>query len=110
VGAIAGGYFVEAAIPWRVPGLQPRPGLKLRGDLGVLFADSSGTVTVSRQFWSNKATGLVNDIPGEAELTPNSGARSSWRDGSGAESAPPIVRPALDRRAGLPGESDRAWP
>ena len=29
-----------------------------------------GTVTVSRQYWSNKAAGLVNDIPGEAELTP----------------------------------------
>jgi hypothetical protein len=69
-GTIAGGYFVEAAIPWRLLGVQPRSGLKLRGDVGALFADSGGTTTVSRRYWSNKATGLVNDIPGEANLTP----------------------------------------
>ena len=71
VGGINGGYFVEAQIPWSSLGVRPTSGLKLRGDLGVLFADNGGTTTVSRQYWSNKATGLVNDIPGEAELTPN---------------------------------------
>ncbi len=69
-GAMQGGYFVEAAIPWTVLGITPGPGLKLNGDVGILFADSGGTTTVSRQYWSNKATGLVNDIPGEAELAP----------------------------------------
>lgn len=69
-GPIAGGYFVEASIPWRVLGIAPKSGLKLRGDVGVLFADPGGTQTVSRQYWSNKATGLVNDVPGEAEITP----------------------------------------
>jgi hypothetical protein len=67
---LASGYFVEAAIPWAVLGISPRPGLALRADVGVLFADDGGTVTVSRQYWSNKATGLVNDIPGEADLDP----------------------------------------
>ena len=67
---VAGGYFVEAAIPWQVLGIAPRAGLKLKGDVGILSADRGGTTTVSRQYWSNKATGLVNDIPGEAELTP----------------------------------------
>jgi hypothetical protein len=33
----------------------------LRGD---------GQKTVQRVYWSNKATGLVSDIPSEAELTP----------------------------------------
>jgi hypothetical protein len=70
-GPIAGGYFVEARVPWAVLGVQPHAGLKLRGDFGVLSADNGGTVTVSREYWSNKATGLVNDIPGEADLTPN---------------------------------------
>jgi hypothetical protein len=70
-GAIKGGYFVEAAIPWSTLGPKPHAGLKLRGDVGVLFADNGGTQTVSRQYWSNKATGLVNDVPGEADLTPN---------------------------------------
>jgi len=67
---IQGGYFVEAAIPWTVLGVKPSPGLKLKADFGILGADSAGAVTVSRQYWSNKSTGLVNDVPGEADLTP----------------------------------------
>jgi len=70
-GQIDGGYFVEAAVPWSILGVAPKSGLKLRGDFGVLFADSGGTQTVSRQYWCNKATGLVNDVPGEADLAPN---------------------------------------
>jgi hypothetical protein len=70
-GAIADGYFVEAAIPWSTLGMTPQTGLKLGGDVGVLFADNGGTQTISRQYWSNKATGLVNDVPGEADLTPD---------------------------------------
>lgn len=69
-GPVNGGYFFEAAIPWNKLGLQPKPGLKLKGDTGILSADAGGTETTSRQYWSNKATGLVNDIPGEADLTP----------------------------------------
>ncbi len=65
---IQGGYFVEAAIPWKRIGVVPHPGLKLKADFGVLFADSSGATTIARQYWSNKATGLVNDVPGEADL------------------------------------------
>lgn len=71
VSGINGGYFVEAQIPWSRLGIHPVSGLRLKGDVGVLFADNGGTTTVSRQYWSNKATGLVNDVPGEAELTPN---------------------------------------
>ncbi len=70
-GQIDGGYLVEAKIPWALLGIKAVPGLKLRADIGVLSADNGGTFTVSRQYWSNKATGLVNDIPGEAELTPS---------------------------------------
>jgi WD40 repeat protein len=65
-----GGYFVEAAIPWSRLGVTPSSGLKLRSDFGILSADSGGTVTVSRKYWSNKSTGLVNDVPGEADLEP----------------------------------------
>ena len=69
-GALPGGYFVEAAVPWKVLGIQPVGGLKLRGDFGVLSADKDGTMTVSRKYWSNRSTGLVNDVPGEADLAP----------------------------------------
>ncbi len=69
-GSLNDGHLVEASIPWATLGLTPKAGLKLKGDAGLLFSDSSGTQTVSRQYWSNKATGLVSDIPGEADLTP----------------------------------------
>ncbi len=64
-----GGYFIEASIPWKVLGVTPKSGLKLRGDFGVLFGDG-GTQTIARQYWSNQSTGLVNDVPGEADLSP----------------------------------------
>ncbi len=38
-----------------------------RGDFGVIFGDSAGKVNMSRSYWANKETGLVNDIPGEIE-------------------------------------------
>jgi hypothetical protein len=65
------GYFVEAEIPWSRLGVTPSSGLKLKGDFGILFGDTSGTITVSRKYWSNKSTGLVNDVPGEAQLEPD---------------------------------------
>ncbi len=65
------GYSLEAAIPWKVLGVKPATGLKLRGDLGVLFADKEGLFTTERVYWSNHATGLVADVPGEARLQPD---------------------------------------
>ena len=65
-----GGYFVEVTVPWSALGIAPHAGLQLKADFGALFADDGGTITVARHYWSNKATGLVNDVPGEAELTP----------------------------------------
>src|SRR5690606_29539505 len=63
-GAIAGGWFVEAAIPWQRLGVTaPAEGLSLRADVGILSADPGGTITTGRHYWSNKATNLVNDIP-----------------------------------------------
>ena len=70
-GPITGGYFVEASVPWSKLGVKPAAGLHLKADFGVLGADNAGTITVSRHYWSNKATNLVNDVPGEADLTPS---------------------------------------
>jgi hypothetical protein len=63
-----GGDF-EFSIPLAVLGLQPKSGLRLRGDIGVLRG--SEIQTTQRAYWTNKATGLVSDIPSEAELTPH---------------------------------------
>ncbi|HEY3280864.1 MAG TPA: FlgD immunoglobulin-like domain containing protein [Armatimonadota bacterium] len=67
---VAGGYLLEAAVPWTLLGVTPSPGLTLRADVGILSADAGGTQTVARHYWSNGATGLVNDVPGEADLAP----------------------------------------
>jgi hypothetical protein len=58
----------EFSIPLAVLGLKPTPGSTLRGDMGLLRGD--GLRTTQRVYWSNKASGLVSDIPSEAELTP----------------------------------------
>jgi sugar lactone lactonase YvrE len=58
----------ELAVPLAALGLQPKPGLRLRGDIGILRGN--GGLTAQRLYWQNKATGLVSDVPGEAELTP----------------------------------------
>ncbi|MGE9290523.1 MAG: FlgD immunoglobulin-like domain containing protein, partial [Puniceicoccales bacterium] len=64
-------YAVEAAIPLEELGLQSLEGKSLRGDVGVIYGDAEGTINVFRNYWSNQATGLVNDVPGEIMLHPN---------------------------------------
>jgi len=46
-------------------------GQRLLADFGVTFGDASGSDTNLRSYWSNRSTGLVDDIPGEVMLTPN---------------------------------------
>lgn len=58
----------EIAIPLSVLGLEPKAGSKLKFDIGILRGD--GTQTLQRVYWSNKASGIVSDIPSEAELIP----------------------------------------
>ena len=65
--AAADGNY-ELAVPLSLLGLEPRPGLELRGDVGILRGQ--GGVTTQRVYWSNKATAIVADVPSEAELRP----------------------------------------
>ena len=58
----------EFSIPLSVLGLKPQAGQELRGDIGVLRGN--GMQTTARVYWSNKATGIVSDVPSEAMLTP----------------------------------------
>ncbi len=57
------------SIPLAVLGLKPSPGLTVQADIGFLRGD--GSTTLQRLYWNNKATGVVSDVPSEAELTPN---------------------------------------
>ena len=46
----------------------------------VRKATPMGTNRDARVYWSNKATGLVNDVPGEIMVQPN-----LWGDGASCE-------------------------
>ena len=59
----------EISIPLEVIGLKPEPGMRIQGDIGILRGN--GSVTLARTYWSNKATGIVSDVPSEAELMPS---------------------------------------
>lgn len=61
-----GGY--EISVPLALLGLNPSTGAKWRGDIGILLGN--GVETTARIYWSNKASGIVSDVPAEAQLTP----------------------------------------
>ncbi len=67
--------FYEISIPLATLGLAPRPGQSISGDIGILRGD--GIRTMQRVYWSNKATGITEDVPSEAELVPKLWGR--WR-------------------------------
>jgi hypothetical protein len=65
------GYSVTARLPLKALGLDTiKPGTALRADFGVIYSDEAGRANVLRSYWSNPATGLVNDVPGETMINP----------------------------------------
>lgn len=58
----------QVSVPLAVLGLEPKNGMRIKGDIGILRG--SGTQTTQRVYWSNKATAIVSDVPSEAMLTP----------------------------------------
>lgn len=62
-------FTVEAAIPLRTLGLTIRPGLRLRGDWGVLTS-SDGHQVKQRMYWANKMATGTSDEAVEARLEP----------------------------------------
>ena len=74
-------YLVKAAVPLGDLGLDASAfGKLLRCDFGVIYGDAEGTTNIFRNYWSNQATGLVNDVPGEIMLTPNLWGRRYFGD------------------------------
>lgn len=65
-----GGYNLEAAVTLASLGFTPKPGQDHKLDLGVIFSDAKGDNRAARVYWSNKATGLVADVPGEIMPAP----------------------------------------
>ena len=67
------GYVFAVSLPWKTLAgreFSPKPGNVLRGDVGVLFSDPDGGITVERIYWSNRNTSTVADVPPEIKLTP----------------------------------------
>ncbi len=58
----------EISAPLALLNLAPKAGTTIKGDIGILRGN--GFQTLQRVYWSNKATGIVADVPSEAELTP----------------------------------------
>ncbi|MBC2603774.1 FlgD immunoglobulin-like domain containing protein [Puniceicoccus vermicola] len=73
------GYMLEARIPVAGLGL-PSDGTSanLLGDFGVIYGDEGGNINVLRSYWSNDATGLVNDVPGETMINPALWGELNW--------------------------------
>lgn len=59
----------EFSVPLKTIGLEPKDGLHIKGDIGILRGKDGQTT--SRIYWSNKAAGITADVPSEAMLTPN---------------------------------------
>lgn len=60
--------IVELRLPWKTLGLSADD-LKagVTGDVGMIWGEAAGKVNVMRGYYFNKATGLVNDVPGEID-------------------------------------------
>jgi len=63
------GYYIEAAIPFSMLGIKPAPGLKLRGNIGIIERDDL-TSTIKRDYWSNKNLKNPSDTAGLSWLYP----------------------------------------
>ena len=67
---VSDGYDLRASVPLKELGLKPEAGKSYRGDLGIIHSDAQGQVNDLRMYWSNKATGLVDDLAGETAIKP----------------------------------------
>ncbi|WAC19503.1 hypothetical protein OVA24_19955 [Luteolibacter sp. SL250] len=65
------GYSALMTIPLSDLGIDPTQAADLKGIIGVIFSDPSGTNRAARLYWHSKSTGLVSDVPSESKLTPS---------------------------------------
>lgn len=73
-------YMIELAIPLKSLGITSLAGQTIKGDFGVNYGDRVGQVTRLRSYWSNKATALVNDVPGEIMQHPDMWSNIRFED------------------------------
>lgn len=66
----ATGYSLRASIPLNELDFHPEVGKTYQGDFGIIYSDKIGQKDVLRMNWANKATGLTDDLSGEAKIQP----------------------------------------
>jgi len=91
----------EFSVPFALFDLMPQADAVVLGDFGILRGQAGETV--ERIYWHNKTTGLIADVPGEAELHP--GLWGSFRFASLRD--PPAER---EQQAGTPPEKPNTTP
>ncbi|MGD0090132.1 MAG: hypothetical protein ABSE73_09445 [Planctomycetota bacterium] len=66
------GFKATAIIPLQLIGLTPRPGAKVRLDLGYIFGNATGSQAAVRCYWNNNSfsANVVSDVPNESRLEP----------------------------------------
>ncbi len=61
---------VEAAIPLATIHFDPSSIGGTAGDVGRVYGDNSATQAARREYWSNKDTNILSDLPSEAGIVP----------------------------------------
>jgi hypothetical protein len=64
-------FTMEATVPLRVIRLNPATLKETRGDVGRIYGDATATRAARREYWANKNTHIMSDLPSEAMLQPS---------------------------------------
>jgi hypothetical protein len=74
------GYEFTADIPWKFLGENGKPaqGETRRADVGVIFGDAGGSVTVRRAYLFDRESGIVDDLPSEVRVCPANWGNTSF--------------------------------
>jgi hypothetical protein len=64
---------VQLTLPWDILGIEPKQGLEVPVELGILRANPAGTRVMTREYWHSGASEMVSDVPTEAAPTANWG-------------------------------------
>ena len=62
------GYSVTLRVPLAELGLDVAKVSSLKGVIGVIYSDPTGTNRVARLYWNDKQTDQVSDVPSEARI------------------------------------------
>ncbi len=66
----ATGYTLEVSVPFVDLGISPTSQSNLTGDVGVIYADATGSNRAQRVYYYNHDTAIISDLTTEARLQP----------------------------------------